>query len=610
MSLDLYQNEAVNRLSSLQPVQSPEAGAFEGLAKGTGMYAMRSLAVTARAVDLAGSVGPIIQDAITGGTVAQDRYFKEHDEIFSRAVDYWTPRPNEVGIAGQVVGTLLGTLPQVLISPALAVGSAQLGTAEDLVKDGVSSGAAQAVGAVQGAGMGLGVWMPILGKTGWQRIAIGGAGFNTVQGMATRGISGAFLDGTPAADQFKAFDPTQVTLDVLLGAAFGTMAHVSPAQRAQGAKAWEAIGEWGQALRPSDRDALATLRVAQHLNVDSAPGILDTHEAIDAHTTRMRTAVDQLLRDEPVELSNLPYPRTTPDEARIADMFTRADSLRAEGDSVSRTLGLPRPNPTEAELATIARDRLVAHVEPELLARAGAGDIAQIDALKTAVADLDQRIRSAEAGRDAAVRETTQQHQDTGKMKFKAAQALANKDVDAQISDLHATRERQANQLESARSAETARQDLDVFARGEVPERYQSALDAFLGKAEQSFKKSPIADMVHAALDDMAGTTEQPPAKAGARTEAQPAKAASPLPPPGASEPAGASAKPNLLAQEAQRMVAARPDERITIGRNPDGSPIITTAAKYLADVQQDVAAAREQAKLFEVAAGCYLARS
>lgn len=609
MSLDLFQNEAVSRLSNLPPVQVPAPPTFQRFGYGTGMNIMKAGAQLVSGIDLVGGAFPVIQDALTGGTAASDKYFKEHDDYWASAVDYWTPRSNDIGAAGQVVGQLIGNLGIALVNPSLAVVGAQTSASEQLVREGVNPDKAVGVGMVQGTSAGLGMWMPILGATGWQRIAVGGALGNTVLGAASRGASGTILEGTPAAEQFKAFDPEALTLDVLMGAAFGTMAHLSPAQRAQGAHAWEQIGDWAKGLRPSDRDAIATLRLGQHINEDSAPGRLDTPQAIDAHVTRMRTAVDQLLRDEPVELSNLPYPRTTPDEVRVADMFTRAEALRREGNDYASALGLPRIAPTEAELATLARDRLVSNVEPDLIAQAGAGDVEQISSLKTSLADLEQRVADATQNRDASLQDLTRQFQDTG-MKFKAARDRATKELDSQLADLKAMHERQSAQLESAKRAEFARQDLDALAKGKIPERLQSAFDEILGATQSSLRPSPISEIVRNALTDIAASKEQPLAPhAGAVTEAQPGKAASPPPPPGAAEPAGASARPDLLAQEAQQVVASRPDAVITIGRNTDGTPISVTAQKYLADTMADVQQAREHASLFEVAATCMLGK-
>jgi len=349
VSFELYPEEVSNRMALMPTVRAPEPGVFDNFLAGTGKVAMSGLAKAGRAVDLLGSVGAIAEDKLAGtiperfggykGTVAQDRYFKEHDDVFNKAVDYWTPKPGEVGTAAQVVGALVGTLPLVFASPALAVGATQLGVGEDLVRQGVDASKAGAVGAVQGAGLGLGIWMPILGQNGWQRIVLGGAGFNVAQGVVTRGTSGAILSGTAAADEYKAFDGTQITLDVLLGAAFGGIAHLSPSQRAQGKAVWDKIGEWGKGLKPSDVDALATLRIAQNLNESGIPGKPLAPADADAWVTRTRTAIDQLTRDEPVNVTDMPEPKVALDPERIK----AAEKITAEFDRMAAEKPLETP---------------------------------------------------------------------------------------------------------------------------------------------------------------------------------------------------------------------------------------------------------------------------
>lgn len=365
MSFDLYRQEVDNRLATLPGVKTPEPGAFENFLPGAGKVAMQTFAKVGSAIDIAGAVGPILQDKLTGGTEAQDRYFKEHDEVFGRAVDHWTLKPNEVGAAGQVVGTLLGTLPLVMANPALAVATTQLSAAEDLVKKGVDAGQAQAVGAVQGAGLGLGIWVPVLGKTLMQRVLLGGAGFNAVQGVATRGASGAILDGTAAADEFNAFDPTQLTLDVLLGAAFGGLAHKLPSMRAEG-EAWhQRMAEWGAKLKPSEVDALATLRQAQHLNADSMPGKpVDLIDA-DAHVQRMRQAIDDLANDRPVNVEQMPAARFEADEVRATESAAALKALQDEAATAAAADGI-EPAPTAAR----------APAEPAMPEKVGSGDTA------------------------------------------------------------------------------------------------------------------------------------------------------------------------------------------------------------------------------------------
>lgn len=331
MSFDLFSQEAAARVSAMPMVSAPEPGAFKNFLGGTATVAMQGFAKAGRSIDLLGALGPIATDAITGGTERQDRYFKEHDDVFGRAVDFWTPKPGEVGAAGEIAGQLLSAIPLVIGSPSAFVGTTQLGVAEDLVRKGVDATKAQAVGGVQAAGMGVGIWLPILGQNLWQRVALGGAGFNALQGVVTRGASGAILEGTAAADDFKAFDPQQLTLDVLLGAAFGTLAHLSPAQRAQGAETWSRIKEWAGTLDPSQVDAIATLRQAQHLNVDSAPGRPETNIDLDRHVQAMRKAIDDLVNDRPVNVTELvDGAKFLPDAERAKFQQAMADELATQ----------------------------------------------------------------------------------------------------------------------------------------------------------------------------------------------------------------------------------------------------------------------------------------
>ena len=349
--LDLYEKTVDDNYSRLAPVSQPEASAWDGFARGTALYTMRGFAAAASGIDLLGSVGPTAQDWITGGTEARDRYFKEHEEYWGKSVDYWTPAPGEVGAAGQIAGSMLSTLPMVIANPALAVTTTQTSVAEDLVKKGVDPAKAQAVGATQALGLGIGIYMPILGNNLWQRLLVGGAGFNVVQGAVTRGVSQAILQGTPAAEDFHMLNAQDLTLDALLGMAFGGFAHISPAMRAQGKEFWDRVDQWRSNLKPEEIDALATLRQAQHANVDSLPGRPVAAGDIDAHVERLRTAVEQLSRDEPVNVTDMPKANVTPDEARMTEAVVQAKELTDGAESARREEGLPKPDQVDKALA-------------------------------------------------------------------------------------------------------------------------------------------------------------------------------------------------------------------------------------------------------------------
>ncbi len=407
MSWDLHPEEMLDKASSLPVTQTPEVGVFHNFMQGAAKVAMQGLAKTARAVDIAGSIGPIVQDALASNrvntvTTAQDRYFKEHDQVFQAAVDYWTPRPNEVGVAGEVAGSLLSMLPTIMASPALAVGATQLSQAQDLVQQGVSQGKAQAVGAVQALGLGAGIWMPILGTNAVQRILIGGAGFNVVQGVATRAASKAILGDDKAAEQFRPLGGTELTLDILLGLAFGGYAHINPAMRAQGAKAWEDIGNFLKDAPPSDKAALATLREAQHINADSLPGTPVSAADLDVHVQRMRQAIDDMANDRPINVEPIvkdvqpiqPDQIITPETVGESPAPIRAG---APGSVFAPPDTQPKYNP---DLARIEQDQAIREAIQEHARTVAAEEgIPQIPDRKTIAQTIEEQL--VQAGRPA-----------------------------------------------------------------------------------------------------------------------------------------------------------------------------------------------------------------
>lgn len=398
MSFDLYQRETQEKLSGMPLVERPEPGLFDGFFRGAGEAAMETLAKAGRAGSLALAAPLVRLDDIvnaTGinGTRLSDKYFAFHDETFGRAVDYWTPNSQEVGVAGQMVGQLAATLPLVIASPALAVGATGLATMEDVANKGVEPSKAIAAGSVQAAGLGLGIWLPILGRSGWERVVVGGAAANAVQGVATRGASSAILLGTPAEGDFKAFDGQALTLDVLLGAAFGTLAHLSPSARAQGAEAWDRFATWAKNMDPADVDAVMALRGAQHMNVDSAPGTPKAPVDVDAHVGRVRQAIDQLAQDRPVDVSDLPEPQVEADPTRFVRAQKAAERLQKVAERTAKQEGIPDIQETEAPPARVSAEPPPPRGEGERPGGAEADPIArQADEFVAERGDLPIRV--------------------------------------------------------------------------------------------------------------------------------------------------------------------------------------------------------------------------
>ena len=320
MSFDFFPNEQGAALlnAARHPSTTPDPGAFDNFFSGAGQYTMRSMAEAGRAVDLAGAVFPVAVDAFTGGTERQDQYFKEHDEVFNTAVDYWTPKPGEVGTAGQVAGQLAGGIMQAVVHPALLVGTAALSPGEDLVREGVDGGTAVKVGVIQGAGMAVGLKMPFLGQSLATRV-LSGAGGNLLQGTAGAAASSGVLKDAGYDQQAERFNPWDMRarmLDAMLGAAFGGLAHV-------GAK-----GE-APKLTPTDEAALLVANQARHIEDVAPQGRPVTDADATMHADAMRQAIQQVLRGEPVAVDGLVKDmRMVPDETQYQQRMEVTDEAQ------------------------------------------------------------------------------------------------------------------------------------------------------------------------------------------------------------------------------------------------------------------------------------------
>jgi hypothetical protein len=163
MSLDLYQREIDEKIARTPKTMKPEPSMWDGFARGTASYAMQTFAKAGREVSMAAAAPVVGIETFTGGTELQDRFFRWHDDTFGEAVDSWTPRPGEVGVAGQITGQLLATLPMLIASPTATLAVTGLGVSEELVRKGVDPLPAIATGMIQAAGFGLGIYVPIIG---------------------------------------------------------------------------------------------------------------------------------------------------------------------------------------------------------------------------------------------------------------------------------------------------------------------------------------------------------------------------------------------------------------------------------------------------------------
>lgn len=377
-----FEAQALNTIKAPTP---PTPGVFHNFASSAGNAFMRGLAETARAGSMAVAAAPVIVDALDprAGRSRErlaDRYFKWHDETFQSAVDHWTPRPEDVGAAGQIVGSLGAGLVQFLANPALMVGTAQLGTAEDLVRKGVDPGAALVAGDIAALSTVAGIGLPIFGRTLGQRIAAGTAG-NFATNIPEAALKRAVVNaaGSPeAAAQFDPWDVQARIVDVLMGAAFGAKVHMDA----------------------RTRDALMVMAAAKHMESAALPG-RGTDAELTQGVDNLRTAVDQMLRGEPVQVAQL---RPPPEVTAAIELDSRIQSLQAQ------------------------REELIP----------AAGNIADRGDIAAARRELALLEQNRPADSEQAIKELAKSLQQSEGVSYKTALSKAKKLVEQQVSDFTA----------------------------------------------------------------------------------------------------------------------------------------------------------------------------
>ena len=137
---------------------------------------------------------------------------------------------------------------------------------------------------------------------------LSGAGVNAVFGAANRATMHTVLEDNgydARAEQYRVLDGQALASDAILGAAFGTIAHLhGPA--------------------PSTVDAAHTIADAVHVE-QSADGVPTTPQARDLHVQQMSDAAEALFNDKPV--TDMQMPDTVPNPAQDALHAAAGDAL-------------------------------------------------------------------------------------------------------------------------------------------------------------------------------------------------------------------------------------------------------------------------------------------
>ena len=156
----------------------------------------------------------------------QEDFYRFIDERLEPAAQFWTPDPATLTTAGQIVGAL-GELPlQLAAGPVGLIATPTMTIGKQLVEQGVDPSTATAAAVGTGAAMGLAVGLPAAGQTLKQTLGLVLA--NPAIGAAQDAATAAYLKSQGYSDQaqmFDPFDPAARSVDAVLGAVFGGLAH-------------------------------------------------------------------------------------------------------------------------------------------------------------------------------------------------------------------------------------------------------------------------------------------------------------------------------------------------------------------------------------------------
>lgn len=550
------------------------------------------------------------------GQLADQQQFRETQardigEKTAKSVMSLRPDPSEVGLVGQILGEASAVLPRtiagaVVAGPAgaaLAAGgpagfsSKQVGMAE-----GLDESTATKKGLIDAATTGIGVALPaarfvkpILGDAA---IAVGA---NVGLGMAGRGATAALLESNgyhSQAAQYKALDGNALVADAVMGLAFFGLGRVS-------------------FRRPTSNqiDAALTERNAQHADVDTAPGApIDAPSAV-AHQDALSAAVEAINRGEPVVL---------PDNILSASFLRTADDV-------------PVVAPSRDAALVSAREELLPTIRAET-EKAAAGTMPNVKDVKSELSAVSRSIE----GLDDTFRARAKEFQGEGMGRKQAEQAArqAIADERAQLGERQSVLNESLN---SNRSAEQARADLNALDRGEIPARFAERFNVRADEIIQGFQRKPLAAGVAEArltptprqvnervareeIDTLVREHEatlprEPEAAPTPRTEprpsGKPADPSSATPDRSGPDVANSAAKPagdgkpaTEISPELELLrgaVAKNPEAVVRTGYDADGNPTSARADQVLAEIEAEHAAGIREANSYAAAVGCLL---
>ncbi|CAB4122044.1 hypothetical protein UFOVP16_45 [uncultured Caudovirales phage] len=249
--------------------------------------------------------------------------------------DLVTPDPRTTGVVGQVAHSMVRVIGETALGgPEVAATLEGYSGYKDAQNQGVDTGTALGLGALNALSTWAGLKVPMSFGPKFSLLATvtGGAGINAGLGLANRATTGAFLEARGYHDmaaQYKVLDSSAIATDLIMGAAFGAFGHYEPAIAAK-VEAWR-TGSKGK-LTPTDIDTALALNNQRHIETGTPPGIPADPATRQAHVENINSALESLIRGEPVEAKGDIANRNFIEDPAATAM--RSDIVRVVGDHI------------------------------------------------------------------------------------------------------------------------------------------------------------------------------------------------------------------------------------------------------------------------------------
>ena len=302
----------------------PQPPEKTGLVKAAGLGFMRGGVDLARGTALAASTLFPHETAPDDGSRIVPRkedFFKFIETKLDQAEKYWTPDPESVGLAGQIIGGISGLPLQLTGGPGLMAVSAGLNAGEKLVEQGVDATTASVAAVGAGTVNALMMKLPQAGNT-----LLKTAGATTLMPLLGAGQDLALKRGLESqgyTEQAAAIDPLNPVsrlTDLTLGGVFGAMGyHANRVTARAEATAFENVSKRAEEYTNLIKQAGGENAIREQLPVETVDSLdtvrsylktLETNPfnkevlaGVDNHLAMLKSAIANVTEGKPVDVT-------------------------------------------------------------------------------------------------------------------------------------------------------------------------------------------------------------------------------------------------------------------------------------------------------------------